>query len=110
MIVLSIVASIIFLLILITVQHVVLNIVPNANAQEKFDPGNALRQESLSADIGQVSWINNDKNTLTIVKDGPRPTDPSLNVEQMVEGIKFPTSMAFLGPDDILVLEKNKVL
>ena len=86
----------------------VLGILPNANAQEKFDPGNALRQESLSADIGQVSWINNDDHTLNIVKDGPIINDPSLNVKEMVEGIKFPTSMAFLGPDDILVLEKNQ--
>ena len=31
-------------------------------------------------------------------------------LEPIFHGIKFPTSMAFLGPDDILVLEKNDVL
>jgi glucose/arabinose dehydrogenase len=38
----------------------------------------------------------------------PIVNDPSLKVELLVEGIKFPTSMAFLGPDDILFLEKNE--
>ena len=34
--------------------------------------------------------------------------DSSLKVEQcMVEGLQAPTTMAFLGPDDFLVLEKN---
>jgi len=33
--------------------------------------------------------------------------DPKLKVEVVFSGINFPTSMAFLGPDDILVLEKN---
>jgi glucose/arabinose dehydrogenase len=28
-------------------------------------------------------------------------------VEVVVKGLKIPTSMAFLGPNDILVLEKN---
>jgi glucose/arabinose dehydrogenase len=34
--------------------------------------------------------------------------DPSLKAEIVVEGLKFPTTMAFLGPNDILVLEKQK--
>jgi glucose/arabinose dehydrogenase len=33
--------------------------------------------------------------------------DPKLKVEIVFQGISFPTSMAFLGPNDILVLEKN---
>ena len=33
--------------------------------------------------------------------------DPSLKIELIFKGLKFPTSMAFLGPNDILVLEKN---
>ena len=41
-------------------------------------------------------------------KGGPVVDDPSLKVEQVATGINFPTSMAFLGPDDILVLEKNE--
>jgi aldose sugar dehydrogenase len=33
--------------------------------------------------------------------------NPSLKVEEVLDGLDFPTSMAFLGPEDILVLEKN---
>jgi aldose sugar dehydrogenase len=34
--------------------------------------------------------------------------DPNLHAEVVVEGLELPTTMAFLGPDDILVLEKEK--
>ena len=37
----------------------------------------------------------------------PIINDPDLKVETVFEGLEFPTTMAFLGPDDILVLEKN---
>ena len=33
--------------------------------------------------------------------------DSNLKTELVFKGLKFPTSMAFLGPNDILVLEKN---
>src|SRR5919202_5808972 len=38
---------------------------------------------------------------------GPIINDPKLKAEVVFRGLKFPTSMAFLGPNDILVLEKN---
>jgi aldose sugar dehydrogenase len=34
--------------------------------------------------------------------------DTTLRVETVAEGLEFPTSMAFLGPNDFLVLEKEK--
>lgn len=34
-------------------------------------------------------------------------TDPNLQVEQYVNGLRAPTSMIFLGPNDILVTQKN---
>ena len=40
--------------------------------------------------------------------DGPTLNDPNLAVETVYQGLKSPTSMAFLGPDDILVLEKGQ--
>jgi glucose/arabinose dehydrogenase len=40
-------------------------------------------------------------------QDGPMVNDPGLKAEVVYEGLNFPTSMAFLGPDDILVLEKD---
>lgn len=33
--------------------------------------------------------------------------DPNLHAEVVVEGLELPTTMAFLGPNDILVLEKE---
>jgi glucose/arabinose dehydrogenase len=37
----------------------------------------------------------------------PAVNDPNLKVEKVFEGLRFPTKMAFLGPNDILVLEKD---
>jgi len=41
---------------------------------------------------------------------GPFFTDLNLKAEVIVKGLKSPTSMAFLAPDDILVSEKNGTL
>jgi glucose/arabinose dehydrogenase/plastocyanin len=38
---------------------------------------------------------------------GPTVNDDSLTVERIVDDLEFPTSMAFLGPNDILVTEKT---
>ena len=38
----------------------------------------------------------------------PIMTDPNLKVEVVADGLDTPTTMAFLGPDDFLVLEKDK--
>jgi glucose/arabinose dehydrogenase len=38
----------------------------------------------------------------------PIINDPSLKADQVFQGLRNPTSMAFLGPNDILVLEKNQ--
>lgn len=34
-------------------------------------------------------------------------TDPNLKAESVVKGLEYPTSMAFLGPDDLLVTENK---
>jgi len=39
---------------------------------------------------------------------GPTVNDPNLAVDVVAKGLQIPTSMVFLGQDDILVLEKNK--
>ena len=41
-------------------------------------------------------------------KSEPWITDPSLEVQRVSAGLNSPSSFAFLGPDDILVLEKYK--
>lgn len=38
---------------------------------------------------------------------GPTVKDDNLSVEKVTDGLDFPTSMAFLGPNDILVTEKE---
>ncbi|MFN2434824.1 MAG: sorbosone dehydrogenase family protein [Nitrososphaeraceae archaeon] len=38
----------------------------------------------------------------------PYLTDPNLTIEEVVNGLEAPTTMSFLGPDDFLVLEKDK--
>jgi aldose sugar dehydrogenase len=42
------------------------------------------------------------------VEEGkPKLFDPNLKITTIVEGLNTPTTMAFVGPDDILVLEKD---
>ncbi len=38
---------------------------------------------------------------------GPTISDPDLKAEVVFKGLKYPTSMTFLGPNDILVTEKD---
>ena len=38
----------------------------------------------------------------------PYVSDPNLKAEVVAQGLDTPTTMAFLGPDDLLVLEKDK--
>jgi len=45
---------------------------------------------------------------VSIGGETPTVRDTNLEIEVVAEGLEFPTSMAFLGPDDILVLEKEK--
>jgi aldose sugar dehydrogenase len=37
----------------------------------------------------------------------PAVIDPRLKVEKVTDGLKIPTGMAFIGPDDILIIQKN---
>ena len=47
--------------------------------------------------------------TFTVLPDPnpPRLNDPNLRVEKVITDLHSPTSMAFLDPDDMLILEKN---
>lgn len=42
-----------------------------------------------------------------VAESNPTLTDPDLNVELLVRGLRAPTSMVFIGPNDILVTQKN---
>ncbi|MGZ5511426.1 MAG: hypothetical protein ACXWFC_13290, partial [Nitrososphaeraceae archaeon] len=39
--------------------------------------------------------------------EGIKVYDPNLKIELVANGFDFPTTMAFLGPDDFLILEKS---
>ena len=41
-------------------------------------------------------------------KEEPIVNDPNLKVDLVANGLELPTGMAFLGPNDILVIEKEK--
>jgi glucose/arabinose dehydrogenase len=49
-----------------------------------------------------VSAVNSEINAMPFVNDS------RLQIVPVVTGLNYPTSMAFLGPNDILVLEKNQ--
>ena len=42
-----------------------------------------------------------------VAESNPTLTDPNLSVELLVKGLRAPTSMIFIGPNDILVTQKN---
>src|SRR5262249_17734481 len=52
-----------------------------------------------------VSLNTNDR--VSAQADGPTMFAPNLAVKKLIGGLVTPTSMAFIGPNDILVLEKN---
>jgi aldose sugar dehydrogenase len=59
--------------------------------------------------IIHFTYAQQEMPTLTTSQGAPNVIeDPNLHVELVSEGLELPTSMAFLGPDDILVLEKDK--
>ena len=49
-----------------------------------------------------------DNNIYYIIAQEPTIKDPNLRVETIVEGLSWPTSMAFIDNNNILVLEKEK--
>jgi glucose/arabinose dehydrogenase len=56
---------------------------------------------AATADAALELQSSNDKGGL------PTLNDSRLKVEVVLKGLQFPTAMAFLGPNDILVLEKS---
>ena len=55
------------------------------------------------------SYAQQEMPTLTTSQGAPNIVkDPNLKVELVLDGLELPTSMVFLGPNDILVLEKDK--
>lgn len=59
--------------------------------------------------MGTIYFAQAQQETPSISFGGtPSIKDPNLKIELVSEGLELPTSMAFLGLNDILVLEKDK--
>lgn len=52
-------------------------------------------------------WLANIPGTINEAFAAPAIKDTNLKVQTVATGLSSPTSMAFIGPNDILVLEKN---
>ena len=57
--------------------------------------------------VGLATGFVHDWNSVTAQVAGPTMLDPSLGVRPVVAGLTTPTTIAFIGENDILVLEKN---
>jgi len=58
--------------------------------------------------ILSVYYFVIDENMYYIIAQEPTLKDPNLQIETIVEGLSWPTSMAFIDNNNILVLEKQK--
>ena len=68
----------------------------------------SLQQDSLNnsnLDLSNSSSLRSDSNSNNITL--PQVKDPNLTVEVVINGLNMPTTMAFLGKDDFLILQKN---
>ena len=61
-----------------------------------------------SGDYHSITIISSVYARPQVAAGGPTLNDPNLIVETVYQGLNLPTSMPFLGPDDILVLEKSQ--
>ena len=73
------------IIVLVSAIIIVPCLITQVNAQQTFRDRNFLQTEG-----------------------NPTIADPNLKVEVVVSGLDLPTTMAFLGPDDLIVLEKEK--
>ncbi len=62
---------------------------------------------TIILNVGYFTNVNAVGSTNNI-QEGPIIEDPNLSAKVVFTGLKFPTTMAFIGPNDILVLEKDK--
>lgn len=62
----------------------------------------------LSREYYQYTHKKNLGSVNSLKKVIPELSDSNLIIEKVVDGLDTPTTMAFLGPNDFLVLEKDK--
>ncbi len=61
----------------------------------------SLNESNFSSSLSQSNSSSSNKIKM------PQITDSNLTVEVVVDGLNMPTTMAFLGKDDFLILQKN---
>ncbi len=96
-------------------NKIVLNISSHSNLFHKYFEESPVygkvpksRQVESQGDQSRTSMRSTGVNTQ--LASGPVAVDPNLKVELVTDKIGFPTKMAFLAPDELLVLEKNEGL
>lgn len=62
---------------------------------------------SISVIFSSYSYIYSQEETDLQTIDEIMLSDPKLKIELVTSGLDFPTTMAFLGPSDFLILEKS---
>jgi glucose/arabinose dehydrogenase len=74
-----------------------------SNLQSSAQQDSIVNSSSLgeSNSSSSISYSSNSNDTLPQIKD------PNLTVEVVVDGLNMPTTMAFLGTGDFLILQKN---
>jgi uncharacterized repeat protein (TIGR01451 family) len=74
-------------------------------------PGEISNTATVSGNEPDPDSSNDTATAVTLVVEAPSPsptlTDPNLSVRPVVTGLTQPTGLAFLGPQDFLVLEKS---
>jgi uncharacterized repeat protein (TIGR01451 family) len=74
-------------------------------------PGELSHTATVSGTEEDPDPSNDTATAVTLVVEPPSPTptltDPNLAADPVVTGLTMPTGMAFLGPQDFLVLEKS---
>jgi glucose/arabinose dehydrogenase len=87
------------------------NIVTTVNLARPVLAQKRQEQQNQNENVVLPAAANMIATTSSASESEPIPpiiiNDSNLKAEVVFRGIEFPTSMAFLGPDDILVLEKN---
>lgn len=95
-------------------KNIDINRYPFTNMQEVRDLGlievrsNHINENNLAYAQTSNGTMDLENSNLTVPQiPMPTVTAPTLKVELVDSGLKYPTTMAFVGKNDILVLEKN---
>lgn len=83
-----------------------MHINPNAHALLNLRPGRlrgAVRPNKIALLWVSIGWLL----MFRSLTDAQTLRDPNLQVQEVVAGLSLPTTMAFIGANDILVLQKD---